>query len=139
MQVSSDRKCFVCGPENRVGLNATFLVDSGLNSAETTLRLSESHQGWQGRVHGGIISALLDEAAIYACRPISLHAVTATLAVKFRQPVAVDVEIKVKAKVRQIRRNVAFVESILTCDGTVAAEAEVTVILLKNGGEESNE
>ncbi|PLY03194.1 MAG: PaaI family thioesterase [Desulfuromonas sp.] len=130
MQLSADRKCFVCGPDNESGLNIRFTIDPVKNRAEATTSLAESFQGWQGVVHGGIISALLDEAAIYACRPQSLHAVTMKMLVRFRKPVQVDQEVKVSAEVVSVRRNLAEVKSVLTAGGDLLAEAEIKVMLL---------
>ena len=135
MQISADRKCFVCGPENPIGLKVEFKIDAKLNRAETTLSLSEHYQGWQGVVHGGIISALLDEAAIYACRPVSLHAVTTGLTVRFRKPVATGSEVVIKAEVEKIRRNLAIVNSFLMCGAEIMAEAEVKIMLMDKSKE----
>jgi len=130
MKIAADQECFVCGPKNPIGLKADFSVDYTTNSSEAELFLSEQYQGWQGVVHGGIISTLLDEAAIYACRPVSLHAVTTSLTVRFRKPLSTGVEVKVKAEIIEIRRHLATVASTLSFHGEVMAEAEVKVMLL---------
>lgn len=130
MKVEADRKCFICGPENPIGLKVDFKIDEQKNQSETTISLSEHYQGWQGVVHGGIISALLDEAAIYACRPVSMHGVTAGLNVRFRHPVSTNTEIYVLAEVVSIKRQIASVNSRLLCNNKVMAEAEVKVMLL---------
>lgn len=135
VKVAADRKCFICGPENRIGLKVDFRIDEQNNQAEARISLSELYQGWQGVVHGGIISALLDEAAIYACRPVSMHGVTAGLNVRFRQPVPTDTEVYVIAEVVSIKRKIASVSARLLCDKEVMAEAEVKVKLLDEIGE----
>ena len=135
MKVASDQNCFVCGPENRIGLNANFLVDEQNRTSEVSVSLPESYQGWQGVVHGGIISALLDEAAIYACRPILLHGVTAELNIRFRKPVPTKTEVKIQAAVVSLKRKIALVRSSMFCNGELMAEADVKVLLLDNSRE----
>ena len=132
MKIEADRKCFVCGAENPIGLNVDFSIDEQNNKAAVTVSIPELYQGWQGLVHGGIISALLDEAAIYACRPISMHGVTAGLNVRFRKPVSIDTELSVEAEVVRVKRKVAEVSSLMLCNGEIMAEAEVKVILIQN-------
>ena len=138
MKVAADRKCFICGTENPIGLKVEFVIDEAARTSEACLTIPEYYQGWQGVVHGGIISALLDEASIYACRPLSLHAVTAGLDVRFRKPVHVDTTLRVKAEVVSIRRRFAEVNARLFCQGELMAEAEVKIMLLDEPKETSN-
>ena len=51
--------CFVCGTDNPHGLGAVFYDDGEKVWTELTPALH--HQGWPGVLHGGIISAVLDE------------------------------------------------------------------------------
>ena len=54
------RMCFVCGVKNSLGLNASFFeVDSG--ELVAIFNPSPEHQGYPGRLHGGIAAAILDE------------------------------------------------------------------------------
>ncbi len=128
MKVSADRGCFVCGSENRVGLHVSYEVDQRHNRSEAIITLADDYQGWQGVVHGGIISALLDEAAIYACRPLAMHAVTAELNIRYLKPVATNLEITINAEVQSIRRRLATVKSGLWQNGELMAEASVKVL-----------
>lgn len=58
------RVCFVCGEDNRCGLNIRFLTD-GLR-VWTTLTPRETHMGYAGITHGGVLTAVLDEAMGWA-------------------------------------------------------------------------
>jgi acyl-coenzyme A thioesterase PaaI-like protein len=52
--------CFVCGSENQRGLKIKFcLCDEGVEAVFTP---DVTHAGYENVVHGGILSALLDEA-----------------------------------------------------------------------------
>ena len=52
--------CFVCDPENPIGLKINFSIDdSDICRAEFTP--AETHVGFQDTTHGGIIFSLLDD------------------------------------------------------------------------------
>ena len=55
-------KCFVCGLENPYGLHLRFF-DSEPGEVIAEVTVPEQFQGYPGIVHGGIIAAMLDEAA----------------------------------------------------------------------------
>ncbi len=129
-KVQSDDACFVCGRENNHGLNITFSTDTGMQTAEAETFIKDEFQGWQGIVHGGIIAALLDEAAIYACRALSFEAVTAELTIRYRKPVPTGQRLRVFAEVIDCRRRVVRTFSRLTIEGEVYAEAEGKIVLL---------
>jgi uncharacterized protein (TIGR00369 family) len=130
MDVQEDGYCFVCGPENPVGIKAEFTLDPEAKSARCELTLPREFQGWEKVVHGGILSTLLDEAAIYACRTCGEGFVTAELQVRFRKPVAVGVPIVVSSRVVKEKRKILEVESRLEQDGKVCAEASARVFRL---------
>ncbi|HLE77975.1 MAG TPA: PaaI family thioesterase, partial [bacterium] len=52
--------CFVCGRDNPIGLKLIFEPSGDGVRAEFTP--SDLHVGYDGLVHGGIISALVDDA-----------------------------------------------------------------------------
>ncbi len=57
--------CFVCGDNNDLGLGVKFDVDGDRVVLETVLDVR--YEGYPGHVHGGIVSALLDETIGWAC------------------------------------------------------------------------
>lgn len=59
----TSRSCFVCGRENALGLATRRVSDRAVGEARTTLEIPERFNGFPGVVHGGIVAALLDEAA----------------------------------------------------------------------------
>lgn len=77
--------CFVCGRDNPIGLRLVFQRTGEGVRAEFVP--SELHVGYDGLVHGGIISALVDDALANAFATRSQEALTAKLEVRFRRPV----------------------------------------------------
>jgi len=125
--VREDGYCFVCGPQNPIGLKAVFVLDRQARSACSELILPREFQGWENVVHGGMLSTLLDEAAIYACRTLGERFVTAELQVRFRKPVQVGAPLRVEAFVVGQKRKVLEVTSRLMQGGEMCAEAAVKV------------
>ena len=60
----SSRGCFVCGRENPMGLAARWTNHPECGEVRATVEIPEHFNGYPGTVHGGILSALLDEAAV---------------------------------------------------------------------------
>jgi uncharacterized protein (TIGR00369 family) len=117
--------CFVCGKNNSIGLHAHFYnLDDGGICAEFTPR--EEHQSYPGRVHGGILASLLDEAigrAMQNDHP-EIWGVTVELQLKYRKPVPIDVPVKMLAHITKYSTRIFEGEGqIILEDGTVAVEA----------------
>jgi uncharacterized protein (TIGR00369 family) len=124
----SSRGCFVCGRENPMGLAARWTNHPDVGEVRATVEIPEHFNGYPGTVHGGILSALLDEAAV---RTALLDGgfddlmVTAKLEVSFRRPTPTRTPVAVVARVtrRSGARAIAVAEVRLP-DGTVTAHAE---------------
>jgi uncharacterized protein (TIGR00369 family) len=124
----SSRTCFVCGRENPLGLRARWESDRAAGEVRARVEIPEAFNGYPGTVHGGILSALLDEAAV---RTALLDGgfedllVTARLEVTFRRPTPTGTPLLVVGRIarRKGERVVAEAEIRLE-DGTVTARAE---------------
>jgi acyl-coenzyme A thioesterase PaaI-like protein len=122
---NNSARCLVCGLENTLGLFTRFYeTETGEVVALATGR--DEHQGYPGRMHGGIITALLDETigrGIMINNP-DAWGVTAELNVRYKKPVPLEEEIKIVGRIEEDRGKV-FTGSgeIVLQDGTVAATA----------------
>lgn len=123
---NNSRQCFVCGLENDYGLKASFFeTEAGVLVA--TVHPREGHQSYPGRMHGGVIAALLDETigrAIAMGREDEVWGVTIELSLKYRKPVPLDGAFKVVGRVTKDKGRI-FEGSgeIILDDGSVAVEA----------------
>ena len=99
MTVPTDN-CFVCGKDNPAGLHA---VVYGLENQQLAARVTfqPHHQSYPGRVHGGVITALLDEMAGQVVQLVApgTWGVTGEINVRFRKPVPYGEEVWVYARV----------------------------------------
>jgi len=128
----SSRTCFVCGRENPFGLAARWENDRDRREVRATLEIPEHFNGFPGTVHGGVLSALLDEAAV---RTALLDGgfddlmVTAKLEVAFRRPTPTRTPVVVVARLVKRAGTRAQAEAELRLpDGTVAAKAQALLM-----------
>jgi uncharacterized protein (TIGR00369 family) len=109
-----DGNCFACGPENPVGMHLRFEHDTESEyGVRCAITLAPQYQGWRGIAHGGIVMALLDEAMAHAAGLAGHRGVTASVTVRFRKPVPLQVPIEVRGRVTWQRRNVLGVEATI--------------------------
>ncbi len=123
----NSKMCLVCGLKNVGGLHASFHeAETGELVALFTAR--DEHQSYPGRVHGGIITALLDETigrAIMNGNHDDVWGVTVEFTTKFKKPVPIGVELRVVGRiVSEEGRVFAGTGEILLPDGEVAASGE---------------
>lgn len=130
MDVIDDGRCFICGKDNPIGLQAVFQIEPEQRRAETTVRIPETYQGWQGVTHGGIISSLLDEVCAQACMGAGMQVVTSEMTVRFRAPVPTGSVVTVSGAVTGERRRLVDVKGRAELDGQVVAEANVIMFRL---------
>ena len=128
--------CFVCGESNPAGVHVRFYEqeDGSVLSRFTGL---EQHQGYPGRMHGGVITAILDETigrAIMVRHGEAIWGVTAELNLRFRKPVPLGVELTAVGRI--VSENSRLFEGrgeLLLPDGSVAVEATGKFVKLDIG------
>ncbi len=91
------KHCFICGLENEIGLKARFWIEG--DGAKAECEPDARYEGYKGVVHGGVVSAMLDEVmgkAIMAVGgPINM---TARLNIRFRQSAIVGQKLTFEAQ-----------------------------------------
>ena len=112
-QYNTDR-CFVCGTDNPAGTVAEFYVvekQDERGSHEELVLLTcvtpkDIHQSYPNRMHGGVISALLDESIGRSAQILdpNVWAVTVELNVKFKKPVPLGRPIYIESRVNNVNR-----------------------------------
>jgi acyl-coenzyme A thioesterase PaaI-like protein len=113
--------CFGCGKNNPCGLKLKFKQDGKTAKAEFTP--NKFHQGWEGIIHGGILTAILDEAMGYAAFYEGIRCVTGTMQLRLRRPALIGEPLIVTALVTRNARRFIETEAKLTMmDGTLVAE-----------------
>ena len=120
--------CFACGKANPIGLKLEF--ERTNEECSTTFIPQREHQSYDGRMHGGLISTLLDEVmGNYLYIATGKPAYTAKIEVRFSQPVFIGEKSKAVARVKRKKgRLVEMTAQIIKEDGVLAAEAEAKMM-----------
>jgi uncharacterized protein (TIGR00369 family) len=129
MKFETYGNCFVCGENNPNGLRLNFEIDAQKKTLKTTFVASPTFQGWDGIVHGGIISTLLDEAMAKLVYELGYHAVTASLEIKFKKPAPILKPLLVHGEITEVNRRLIRAKAhVAKEDGTVLATGTSTFL-----------
>lgn len=122
--------CFVCGEDNLHGLHIQFeQTEIGEMVAEWTP--GRAMEGFRGIVHGGIVSAVLDETMSKAVVASHTEALTVELRVRLRRNLVPGRTYRIRGWVASRKRRVTRTEATLTLrDGTEYAHAWATFLSL---------
>jgi len=122
MKLETNGNCFVCGENNPNGLRLSFEIDKEKQTLKTMFVASPTFQGWDGIVHGGILSTLLDEAMAKLVYELGYQAVTASIEIKFKKPAPILEPLLVHGEVTEVSRRLIRAKArIAKNDGTILA------------------
>ena len=126
----NSKNCIICGLDNDVSTKAPFYeMENG--TIATIFKYQWKHQSYPQRVHGGLITAMLDELigrALWIVEP-SVYGVTTTINIKFRKPVPYDELIYGVGKLtKNTKMFFGGIGKIFNSQGEVLAEAEINYI-----------
>ena len=123
--------CFVCGQENPKGLQRKFILQNG--KSQTKFIGDKSHMGYENIVHGGIISALLDDAIIWASYAfMGSFGVTAELTVRFIKPVPINKKFIINGEILEDKGRLWIGSGCMKDEsGNVYAAAKARIIPIK--------
>ena len=115
--------CLLCGEGNPWSLKIAFHAD---NNGAVSARLwsHQGLQGYEGIIHGGVISALLDAAMTHCLFHQDVRAVTGDLRVRFLWSIPCHSILDLTAWVVSARPPLYFLKAELRETGRVAAWAE---------------
>lgn len=127
LTLEDDRYCFVCGEKNPAGLHLRFSLHEG--KVFTEFIPQKIHQGYRDIVHGGLISAVLDEAMVKAALMQGIPAVTAEITVRFRNPLFAGERAVIEAAMLKSNRKIIEATAIVRrTDETVIAEGTAKLL-----------
>ena len=106
--------CVVCGADNSSGLRLRFV--QGADGATARWTPTRQWESFQGTIHGGIISAVLDEAMSKAIIARDWEALTADLRIRFRGRIVPGDTLSVHGWVVEKQRRRIAAEAILVDD-----------------------
>lgn len=122
MKFVSDGYCFACGDKNPHGLKMKFQIDREKQAIHTIFTVEPTYQGWDGVVHGGIISTLLDETMANLVYHLGFNAIAASLEVRFKQPAPILEPLLIQGEITEVHKKLVRAKaSVAKEDGTVLA------------------
>ncbi len=132
--------CFICGINNDSGLKARF-YEMENKTLVALITGKQIHQSYPNRMHGGIISAIIDESigrAIWIDEP-DIWGVTMDLQMKYRKPVPLEEDLIVVTKItKNLRRGFEGKGYVLDKDHQILAEGAARYFKLSLNQIDSN-
>jgi acyl-coenzyme A thioesterase PaaI-like protein len=131
---SAANQCFVCGPDNPLGLRLTFRIDGATCRAEFTP--GPFHCGYDRLVHGGIVFSALDDVMANWLFLSGIRGHTARCEIRYREPVELGDTLQLEGWLVRRKGRLALMASTAkrASDGTVVAEAEGTFMVMSAAG-----
>jgi uncharacterized protein (TIGR00369 family) len=125
--LEDDHFCFVCGVKNPIGLHLSFSLHDGKVTTEFVPK--KIHQGYRDIVHGGIISALLDETMVKTALLQGMPAVTAEISIRFKNPLVSGEKVLVEASIVHMHRKIIETSAVARKkDNTIIAEGHAKLL-----------
>lgn len=123
-------RCFVCGPENPIGLHLTFRLEDGACVSEFTP--GENHQGYPGVIHGGMLYSALDDVMANWLYLRGARAYTARCEIRYRNPAREGETLLLVGRQTARKRRLVEMEGTATraSDGEVVASATATFVVI---------
>lgn len=127
----TNSSCYVCGADNPRGFQMVFEErEHGQMSATWTP--DSTLEGFEGIVHGGVVSTVLDESMAKAVAATGAEALTAELRVRFRHHVAAGNPLCVRGWITERTKRIIRAEAaLLDSAGSELAHAWSSFLVLK--------
>lgn len=119
--------CFACAPSNPYGLKMEFYEEG--EDIVSIWTPGDNYQGWLNTLHGGIQATLLDEIGGWIiARKCQTSGMTTSLNIKYKKPIPTgsDVQVEVRARIRETKRNFVFIDAAITYNGVICSTADIT-------------
>jgi uncharacterized protein (TIGR00369 family) len=112
----------VCGQARQCGLGLHFFLRED-DAVEASFECKEKFQGYEGILHGGVTSSLLDGAMTNCLFAHGIAAVTAEMTVRFRHPIVLGSSLVVSARILRSQAPLYMVEAHIVQENQIKAKA----------------
>lgn len=126
-------QCFVCGPDNPLGLRLRFWLDG--ETCRASFTAGPHHGGWQELTHGGILYSVLDDVMANWLFLKGIRGHTAKCEIRYRQPVAIGTPLELEGRLVSRRGRMAVLSGITRRaeDQVIVAETQGTFMIVDEG------
>lgn len=115
--------CIICGRNNPFSLGLKF-QQAGANTVEATFTGGPHLQGYEGILHGGVISAVLDSAMAHCLLVQDIKAVTGDLRVRFLHAIPCTSRVNIRAWLTCAVSSLYELKAEARVDGKLVARAK---------------
>ena len=124
--------CFVCGPDNPIGLHLN--IEDGDGWAKTSWIIGENYVGYANIIHGGIMATILDDLMAHATYSMKVDIMTVHLDIDYKAPAYVGDEIDCEAHIEFYggRKSIKMAGSVKRGDTLIAEARGIVVIIGQN-------
>ena len=121
--------CFVCGPDNPIGLRIRFRLEGELCVGEFTP--GNNHMGYNDVVHGGVIYSAMDDVMANWLFLKGVRAYTARCSIRYRHPVRPGSTLCLEGRLVKRKGKLAVLQGKAICKETaqVCAETEASFLV----------
>lgn len=113
--------CFACGSSS-AGLGLQFYPDHS-GGLKGEFIVSRDFQGYNGLLHGGIASTILDSVMTHCLMQQGIKGLTAELNIKYHKPIPLGTTVSIYGKVDNKRRKIYFLSAYLETDDGICVSA----------------
>ncbi len=126
--LTSHNHCFTCGENNHAGLHLDFQLSPG--STTCTWHPAPEFQSYAGRIHGGILTTLMDSAMVHALLTGGIQGVTATMDIRFRHPVTLGFPLVITGLHAESKRGIHYCSAEIRQNGETVVQASAKFLSL---------
>lgn len=120
--------CFACSRINPIGMKLNFTMDGDV--CRSIFTAGPNHQGWNGYIHGGIISTLLDEVMAQYLWHQDMRVMTVEMTTRFSNAVPINTPLVLEARQTGGRGKLHIMEGrIILPDGSVPCKATAKFLM----------
>lgn len=129
---SDANQCFVCGPNNPVGLGLSFRLDDDVCRSEYTP--SPHYCGYDGVTHGGIVFSALDDVMANWLFLKGIRAYTAKCEIRYKKELPTGTRVLLEGHCLKQKGRLTMMRGIMiqADSGEVVAEAEASFMQSMN-------
>jgi len=122
--------CFGCGQNNPIGLRLNFTIKDDCVVAEFTS--DKYHIGPPDTVHGGVITAMIDESfSMLVVNLLKQDVRIIKEEISFRNPAKIGDKIYIEARLKEEKKRAFIATAKVRSDGNIIAEATGTLLKVK--------
>jgi acyl-coenzyme A thioesterase PaaI-like protein len=128
----SEQPCFGCSPNHPAGLRLTFAREG--DEVVTRFVPGERYQGPPGIMHGGLVMTAADELAAWTLIGLrERFGFTTSAELKLSRAVRIGREVTGRGRILKESARIVRVHVVLSQEDAVAAQGELSFVLLDEG------